>query len=114
MERVLTSDINAIRAAEYAPFSEQLQHLFLVGNLQQPCPHPFVRDQRLEIILCHYESGDQGRFHWHPGVTEYEFVIEGAVTYQSAANGQKNRFETGDLSIIPAGICVKRLGGDAS
>ena len=87
----------------------KMQHVFLVGNLQQPCPHPFFRDARLEVIACEYEAGDHGLFHWHSVVTEYEYVIDGTVTYVEALSGIPRHFHRGDLATVPAGTCVRRM-----
>jgi mannose-6-phosphate isomerase-like protein (cupin superfamily) len=101
--------LERIAAEEYGSSFGALQHIFLVGNLQRPCPHPFFRDQRMELIVCQYEAGDHGRFHWHPEVTEYEFVVEGEVAYREAATGETTVFRAGDLATVPAGVCVERI-----
>lgn len=100
--------VAAIRRDEYSPFEDQ-KHLFLVGDLRRPNPHPFVRDSRIEWILCFYQPGDDGIPHWHTEVTEYETVLEGQIGYFEAATGETNWFQRGDFSIIPAGVCVKRI-----
>jgi hypothetical protein len=98
----------SIRAEDYAPHAD-LKHLFLVGNLQRPTPHPFVRDERLEFIVCLYEPGDDGEPHWHPGITEYEIVIEGRIGHYEAATGETRWCDPGDFNVVPAGVCVKRI-----
>ncbi len=108
MEIGTDKGIIRIAAGEYAPFQE-LQHLFLVGDLKRPNPHPFVRDKRIELILCFYQAGDGGEFHWHGEVTEYEVVLEGRIAYIEAANGATLWFGPGDCSVIPPGLCVKRV-----
>ncbi len=109
MERIPTTGVTAIRSAEYTGHFASAKHLFLVGDLRQPNPHPFFREPRLEIIACKYEAGDGGLYHWHAVVTEYEYVLEGAVSYVEAATGAMHRFEPGDLTLIPAGVCVRRI-----
>jgi quercetin dioxygenase-like cupin family protein len=96
-----------IARGEYEPFAD-LQHLFLVGDLKRPNPHPFVRDPRLELILCYYQPGDDGLHHWHREVTEYELVLEGEVGHFEVATGETHWFEPGDVSILPPGVCVQR------
>jgi mannose-6-phosphate isomerase-like protein (cupin superfamily) len=100
--------LHKIAAAEYAPSFASLEHVFLVGNLQRPCPHPFFRDRRLEVIVCQYEAGARGQFHWHPEVTEYEYVLEGSLTYREAATGNTTIFRAGDLATVPSEVCVER------
>ena len=109
MERSSSNGIAAIEAAEYQPSFDQMQHVFLVGDLQLPCPNPFFRDTRLEIIACRYQAGDHGLFHWHSAITEYEFVLEGSVIHVEALTGNTRRFHQGDLATVPAGTCVQRL-----
>ena len=101
--------IGKIAEAEYQLAFESLQHVFLVGNLQRPCPHPFFRDRRVEMIVCRYEAGDHGQFHWHPEVTEYEFIWEGSLAYREAATGATTIFRAGDLATVPAEVCVERI-----
>jgi len=109
MERTTHRRVNSIRAADYGPFAGELQHIFLTGDLSRPCPHPFFRDARLEILVCEYEPGDHGCFHWHAGITEYEFVLEGSIAYQEAATGERHTFGVGDLLMVPPETCVRRL-----
>lgn len=97
-----------IARTEYEPFAD-LQHLFLVGNLQRPNPHPFVRDSRLEFIVCFYKPGDDGLPHWHAEVTEYEFVLEGELGIEDIAGGETQWFGPGDLRILAPGACVRRI-----
>jgi hypothetical protein len=108
MERIPTHGMNAIRLAEYAGHFAA-RHLFLVGDLRRPNPHPFFRDPRVEIIACKYEAGDAGLYHWHADVTEYELVLEGSVSYVEAASGALHRYGPGDLTLVPAGVCVRRM-----
>jgi hypothetical protein len=109
MQRVPTGGLDKIAEAEYGSTFGSLQHVFLVGNLQRPCPHPFFRDARLEVIVCQYEAGDHGQFHWHPEVTEYEYVLEGSLVYREAATGHTTVFRAGDLATVPAKVCVERI-----
>jgi mannose-6-phosphate isomerase-like protein (cupin superfamily) len=98
-----------IRAAEYAVDRSGELHTFLVGNLQRPSRTPFYRDSRLEWIMCRYEAGDHGEPHWHREVTEYSMVLSGRIGLRQAADGEIAWFEPGDLFMVPAGVCVKRL-----
>jgi len=109
MQRIPTGGLDRIAEAEYQPSFESLQHFFLVGNLQRPCPHPFFPDRRLEVILCQYRAGDHGQFHWHPEVTEYEYLLEGSLAYREAETGNTTVFQAGDLATVPAGVCVERI-----
>lgn len=101
--------IRRISSDDYADHGSDLKHVFLVGDLKKPTPHPFVRDTRVELIACFYDTGDDGRFHWHPEVTEYELVLDGKVGYLDVASGDTLWYRPGDLSVIPAGLCVKRV-----
>lgn len=101
------SSVRRIARGEYEPFAG-LRHLFLVGDLQQPNPHPFVRDSRLELILCYYQRGDDGLPHWHREITEYEVVLDGEVEDFDVATGETHWFGPGDVRILPPGVCVQR------
>lgn len=98
-----------ISSESYVEFAPELKHIFLAGNLKKSTPHPFVRDDRVEVIACFYDAGDDGRFHWHPEVTEYEFVLSGKIGYLDVRNGETLWYEQGDFSIVPAEACVKRI-----
>ena len=100
--------IRRIAREEYERFTD-LRHLFLVGDLKRPNPHPFVRDERLELILCFYQAGDDGLPHWHKEITEYEVVLEGEVGDLDVATGEIHWFGPGDFRAVPPGTCVKRL-----
>jgi uncharacterized cupin superfamily protein len=105
----MQTSIRVIARKEYQAYAGPLKHLYLVGNLQRPVPHPFFRETRAEIALCTLQPGDNGRFHWHPFVTEYEHILEGRLGYFSVAEGRETWFEAGDLISVPAGVCVRRL-----
>jgi len=109
MERSAQAGINSIRAEEYVPCAGQLQHVFLTGNLSRPCPHPFFRDPRLEILVREYNMGDHGYFHWHAGIMEYDFVLDGSIRYHEAATSVRHTFRAGDLLTVPPETCVRRL-----
>ncbi len=108
MEKNIDRKVIAIKRSEYIDFIGDLKHLFLVGDLQMPTPHPFVRDERLEFIYCNYQPGDTGIFHWHRTATEYEFVIVGNLSYLDVGTQQLHYFQTGDFIVIPPSICVYR------
>jgi len=97
-----------IARVEYESFAA-LKHLFLVGNLQRQNPHPFVRDRRLELILCFYDPGDDGLPHWHAEVTEYELVLEGDIGHRDTVTGETYWFGPGDLRVLEPGACVQRI-----
>src|SRR5439155_462305 len=109
MERRLAGDVVRIGGAEYAGALPADRHVFLVGNLQQPTTYPFIRDERVEVVLVSYRAGDDGRYHWHPDVTEYELVVEGEIGYFEVASGVTHWFAAGDFVAITAGACVKRM-----
>lgn len=96
----------AIRHADWAGHAKMLRHVFLVGDLQRPVPHPFLRRRDVEMICCEYQAGDDGRPHWHETVDEFEFVIEGRIGYEEIATGVMWWFEAGDLIHVPKGVCV--------
>src|ERR1700752_2605433 len=87
---------------------ERDKHVFLVGDLKLPTDYPFFRDDRAELIVCAYQAGDDGRFHWHREVTEYEIVLEGEIGYLQAATGETTWLRAGHVSCVPAGVCVQR------
>lgn len=101
--------VQRIDAAAYAAHAGALKHVYLAGDLQRPTPHPFIRDERVAVALCVYDAGDDGSFHWHRAVTEYELVIDGEVGYLDVGTGQTHWFQVGDFSMIAPGVCVKRL-----
>jgi quercetin dioxygenase-like cupin family protein len=109
MERRLGAGLVRIVRGEYADRLGVDKHVFLVGDLQQPTDYPFIRDERVELVLVCYAPGDDGRFHWHERVTEYELVVEGEIGYLEVATGVTHWFAAGDLVAIPAGACVRRL-----
>jgi hypothetical protein len=109
MRRDPTGGIDRIAAEEYQEHFGSLQHIFLAGNLKLPCSHPFFREERVEVILCKYTAGQDGRFHWHPAATEYEVVLEGTLDYLEAATGKLWQFKAADLVRVPVNTCVKRV-----
>jgi uncharacterized cupin superfamily protein len=108
MERRLDAGILKLERAEYEHAVSSDNHIFLVGNLQRPTSYPFVRDERVEMIVCCYRSGEDGRYHWHRDITEYEWVVEGEVGYFEVATGLTHWFQAGDFVAVPPKACVQR------
>ena len=112
MNELSTSDfsgIDVIRADTWQQYAATLKHVFLVGNLQRPIPHPFLRREDIEVIMCHYQPGDDGIPHWHQEVDEIEVVLAGRLGYHEIATNTTQWFGPGDLFIIGRGICVQRF-----
>lgn len=109
MELRKADRVLAIRRDEYAGAWKAQRHVFLVGDLRRDPPHPFVRDGRMELLLTSYGPGDDGEFHWHPEVTEYEYVIEGEIGTLEVVTGQTRWINAGGLLVVPQGICVRRM-----
>lgn len=106
MSQVDQSD-NLIPAAAYA--GSGVRHAHLVGDLRRPAPHPFFRDEQVELIATCYQAGDDGIFHWHRHVTEYEMLLEGRIGYLDATSGAITWMAPGDLHRVVQGRCVRRL-----
>jgi quercetin dioxygenase-like cupin family protein len=109
MERRRAAGMTRIGAGEYRAELPAEKHVFLVGDLKRPTTYPFLRDDRLEVVMVAYDAGDDGRYHWHPAVTEYGLVIHGEIGYREAASGAVRWFQVGDFFEIPAGVCVQRV-----
>ncbi len=101
--------MDIIRANDYSKEKTQEMHIFLAGNLRRPIGTPFLRDSRIEWIICRYDAGDDGLPHWHTVVTEYEMVTSGRIGYLEISSGETRWFDPGDFLRIPAGACVKRI-----
>ena len=101
--------VSRIARDDYFLHSRELQHVFLTGDLRKSTPHPFFRDERVEFIYCDYQAGDDGEFHWHHDITEYQIVVSGAFGHLDAASGETVWCGAGDVSTTPAGICTKRI-----
>ncbi len=105
----LMSNITKIEHATYRMSIKDEKHVFLVGDLKRETNYPFIRDSRLELIVCEYASYDDGLPHWHPHLDEYEIVTQGCIGYTDVKSGETTWFNKGDLSYIPRGVCVQRI-----
>lgn len=85
------------------------QHVFLTGDLRKPSDTPYFHDPRVEMVVCDYAAGDDGTFHWHADITEYQMLLSGRVGLKEAATGQTSWYGHSDVVYIPAGVCVQRL-----
>lgn len=106
--------VGRIAAGDYLPHAAALRHVFLTGDLSAASPHPFFRDGRVELVYCQYRPGDNGAFHWHRNITEYQIVLTGAFGVREAATGNVTWFRAGDVSTTPPGVCVERLIDEAT
>jgi hypothetical protein len=100
--------VGRIGRGSYHPFAADMRHVFLTGDLKGPSPHPYFQDGRVEFIYCEYQPGDDGAFHWHRDITEYQIVISGRFGFREASDGCTTWFEPGDVSMTPPGVCVER------
>lgn len=108
-QQTLESPLSSVRARDWQPHAAALKHLFLVGDLKKPVPHPFLRRKDLEMIWCEYEAGDDGQPHWHTIVDEFELVLSGRVGCRLLPEDRIEWFGPGDLVSVPHGTCVQRL-----
>lgn len=109
MDRLTSHPGEAVAKIEALSYEGAGQHVFLTGDLQKVAPNPFFQDRRVEFIVCNYDAGDDGTFHWHDSVTEYQMVLYGRVGLKEAATGSVYWYGPGDFSCVPAGVCVQRL-----
>ncbi|MBU1858266.1 MAG: cupin domain-containing protein [Verrucomicrobia bacterium] len=100
--------VQTILRGNYLPYAAEKKHIYLIGNLQRPVPYAYFPDRRVEMVLCFYKRGDDGELHWHPNVTEFEYIIEGCMRYYSVCEGAEKLLQAGDIICIPAGVCVRR------
>ena len=101
--------ISKIDYMSYVNEFKNNSHVFLVGDLKKSINHDYIKDTRIEFILCRYEKGDHGEPHWHPETDEYEIITSGKIGYQDCMSGNITWYQKGDFSYIPAKKCVKRL-----
>ena len=96
-----------IQASDYLPFLDALKHVYVVGDLQQPVPHPFIRDDRLELVIVAYPAGTVHQRHWHAELTEYMVVIAGELRAVMIPSGEELIIQAGDMLHVPPETCLQ-------
>lgn len=96
-----------IRGDDYGGLANELPHIYLVGNLQRAVPHPFFRDDRLEIVRATYPTQMIHQRHWHQTLTEYTFLLSGRVEILLIPQGHIYTAKAGDLVKISPTQCIQ-------
>lgn len=74
---------------------------YLTGNLKRPQALGAIPDDEVEVAISEtFFEPEAGLRHYHPLVTEYQYVIEGSVDVIEIDKGVKHHFKKGDFFII--------------
>jgi len=74
---------------------------YLVGNLKRPQPLRAIPDDHIEIGISESKGEDSVDLkHFHPIVTEYQYVLEGTLDLKELDAGIVHHLVKGDFFII--------------
>jgi len=74
---------------------------YLTGNLKRPQALKAIPDDDVEAAISEtFAEPETGLKHFHPIVTEYQYVLEGSIDVLEIASGVKHHFKKGDFFII--------------
>ena len=86
---------------------------YLVGHLSRPQGLCHIEDENIEVGITSYREYKSEPAHFHPIVTEYQYVIMGNTKYIDLKSNEELEFKTGDFFMIPSGTpyAQKSTGG---
>lgn len=73
---------------------------YLAGDLKLPQDLEHLRDGEIEVGITDYATYQWEKPHYHPLVTEYQFLLRGAAKYVDLDAGEEILVEAGDFFII--------------
>ena len=71
---------------------------YLAGDLKLPQDLEHLRDGEIEVGITDYAAYQWEKPHYHPLVTEYQFLLRGAAKYVDLDAGKEILVEAGDFS----------------
>jgi mannose-6-phosphate isomerase-like protein (cupin superfamily) len=94
--------IQKIAAAALSEALETTSRQYLVGNLQKPQLLEHIHDEQVEVGVSFYKEFTADQPHYHPTVSEYQYVIEGSSYIKNLQTNEIIKLEAGDFYIVKA------------
>lgn len=97
------SKIGIVRASSIGPALQNNRRQYLAGTLQRPQELEHVQDSDIEVGVAAYHEAAADIPHFHPVVSEYQYIISGRCHLLDVDTDEVHKLETGDFYAIPAG-----------
>lgn len=97
------SKIGIVRASSIGPALQDNRRQYLAGTLQRPQDLVHIPDSDIEVGVAAYEEAAADVPHFHPVVSEYQYVISGRCLLLDVDTDEVHDLEAGDFYAIPAG-----------
>jgi 8-oxo-dGTP pyrophosphatase MutT (NUDIX family)/quercetin dioxygenase-like cupin family protein len=79
---------------------EGVRRQYLVGDLKNPQVLDFLRSERLEIGITHYDTFNSEEAHRHVSAIEYQYVVAGRTQYMETETKGIHEYIKGDFYAI--------------
>lgn len=84
-----------------AALKEKRVSQYLTGDLKRPQALNAIFDGEVEVAISEtFGEPYSGLKHFHPVVTEYQYVLKGAIDVIEIEKGAKHHFAKGDFFVI--------------
>lgn len=97
---LIMSNIECINGNDIQAALKKQECVYLCGDLKLPQVLKEIKDDKIEIGYCSYEKYEAKLPHFHPLVTEYQYLLKGECKYLDLTDGVEYNVKEGDFYII--------------
>src|SRR5690625_2201486 len=99
----MRKNISVIKAEEIDEVLRKSDREYLVGNLSRPQNLQHIFDKDVEIGISDYEELNLDQPHFHPCISEYQYILKGKVIVFDLENMKSFELIEGDFYAVPKG-----------
>src|SRR5699024_6016244 len=99
---LMSEQIRTIKNETIEEAFQQSDRQYLVGNLARPQILQHVTDEDVEIGISDYKEDSFDQPHFHPCLSEYQYVLKGEIIVFDLENELSYTLREGDFYSVPA------------
>src|SRR5690625_6065016 len=97
----MEKNISVIKGSEINEALSQSDREYLVGNLARPQNLQHIFDKDVEIGISDYEETSLDQPHFHPCISEYQYILKGEVVVFDLDNMEAFQLNEVDFYVVP-------------
>lgn len=99
----MREDIRIIKGSDIDSVLRKKDREYLVGNLTRPQDLQHIVDEDVEIGISDYEKSNVDQPHFHPCISEYQYILKGEIVVFDLENMESYELSAGDFYAVPKG-----------
>src|SRR5690625_3046393 len=99
----MRKNISIIKGTEMDEIFTKSDHEYLVGNFSRHQKIKHIIDEDVEIGISDYDKTNLDKPHFHPCISEYQYILKGEVIVFNLENMEHYHLREGDFYAVPKG-----------